>query len=68
MNTENVQFTAGLAGFVVLFVVGLVIWALGRDMNRRLRRMRFREEQAGGSAVDREGRGDVVTDESSDSR
>ncbi|MGB3827315.1 MAG: hypothetical protein WA962_00930 [Ornithinimicrobium sp.] len=43
MNVSNVQYTAGLGGFLVLFGLGLVLWFLGRDLTRRLRRMRQRE-------------------------
>lgn len=44
MNTTGVEITAGLGGFLVLFGLGLVLWLLGRDLSRRLRRMRLREE------------------------
>lgn len=44
MNVSNVEITAGLGGFLVLFGMGLVVWFLGRDLSRRLRRMRQREE------------------------
>ncbi|MGC1208637.1 MAG: hypothetical protein WA880_11840 [Ornithinimicrobium sp.] len=43
MNVSNVQYTAGLGGFLVLFGLGLMLWFLGRDLSRRLRRMRQRE-------------------------
>lgn len=42
---ENVSVTAGLAGFVVVFVLALVLWLLMRNMNGRLRGMRYREER-----------------------
>lgn len=44
MGSTNVQVTAGLGGFLVLFLVGLAVWFLARDMTRRLRRMRRREK------------------------
>ncbi len=44
MNVSNVEITAGLGGFLVLFGMGLMVWFLGRDLSRRLRRMRQREE------------------------
>ena len=44
MNVSSVEITAGLGGFLVLFGMGLVVWFLGRDLSRRLRRMRQREE------------------------
>ncbi|CAN5479066.1 hypothetical protein BH23ACT6_BH23ACT6_01670 [soil metagenome] len=43
MNISSVEVTAGLGGFLVLFVLGLVVWVLGRDLSRRLRRMRQAE-------------------------
>lgn len=45
MNVSNVEITAGLGGFLVLFGLALVVWFLGRDLSRRLRRMRHREAQ-----------------------
>ncbi len=45
MNTTSVEVTAGMGGFLVLFGLMIVIWLLGRDMTRRLRRMRLAEEK-----------------------
>lgn len=45
MNTSNVEITAGLGGFLVLFGLALALWLLGRDLSRRLRGIRHREEQ-----------------------
>lgn len=45
MNETGVEITAGLGGFLVLFALGLALWLLGRDLTRRLRRMRLREEE-----------------------
>ncbi|GAA1137356.1 hypothetical protein [Ornithinicoccus hortensis] len=44
MNPTGVEITAGLGGFLVLFGLGLALWFLGRDLSRRLRRSRQREE------------------------
>lgn len=44
MSTTSVEVTAGLGGFLVLFGLALAIWFLARDLSRRLRRMRQREE------------------------
>lgn len=44
MNVSSVEITAGLGGFLVLFGMALVVWFLGRDLSRRLRGMRQREE------------------------
>lgn len=43
MNISNVEITAGLGGFLVVFALGLVVWFIGRDLSRRLRRMRAAE-------------------------
>jgi len=43
VNPSDVQITAGLGGFLVLFGLALVVWFLGRDLSRRLRRMRHAE-------------------------
>ncbi|GAA1175696.1 hypothetical protein GCM10009584_16400 [Ornithinimicrobium humiphilum] len=45
MNTTSVAVTAGMGGFLVLFGLMLAVWFLGRDMTRRLRRMRLVEER-----------------------
>ncbi|MFB9731054.1 hypothetical protein [Ornithinimicrobium kibberense] len=45
MNTTSVEITAGMGGFLVLFGLMIAIWLLGRDLTRRLRRMRLREEE-----------------------
>ena len=44
MNSTGVQITAGLGGFLVLFGLCLAVWFLGRDLTRRLRRMRRAED------------------------
>jgi len=43
VNPSDVEVTAGLGGFLVLFGLALVVWFLGRDLSRRLRRMRHAE-------------------------
>jgi hypothetical protein len=37
--------TPGLWGFLVVFVLAVVVWLLMRNMTGRLRRLRFREEE-----------------------
>jgi hypothetical protein len=44
VNSGTTAVTAGLGGFLVLFGLALAVWFLGRDLTRRLRRMRLREE------------------------
>lgn len=58
MSTTGVQITAGLGGFLVLFGLALAVWFLGRDLTRRLRRMRQREtlrQQGPGGTPERGG-------------
>jgi hypothetical protein len=43
VSNASVEITAGLGGFLVLFGLALVVWFLGRDLTRRLRRMRQQE-------------------------
>jgi hypothetical protein len=43
VSNTSVEITAGLGGFLVLFGLALVVWFLGRDLSRRLRRMRQQE-------------------------
>ncbi len=45
MDDESVTVTAGLAGFIVFFCLAVALWLLLRNMNARLRRMRYRWEQ-----------------------
>lgn len=45
MSSTSVEITAGLGGFLVLFGLMLAVWFLGRDMTKRLRRMRLAEDE-----------------------
>lgn len=45
MNNTGVEITAGLGGFLVVFALGLTVWLLSRDLSKRLRRMRLREQE-----------------------
>lgn len=45
MNSTGVEITAGLGGFLVVFALFVAVFLLGRDLTRRLRRMRLREEE-----------------------
>jgi hypothetical protein len=45
MNAESVDVTAGLGGFLAFFLLALALYFLMRNMNARLRRMSYREEQ-----------------------
>jgi len=45
MGDVSTRVTPGLGGFLAFFVLALVLWLLMRNMNARLRRMRYRNEQ-----------------------
>src|SRR5674476_1346275 len=45
MNLESVDVTAGLGGFLAFFLLAVALYFLMRNMNVRLRRMAYREEQ-----------------------
>jgi hypothetical protein len=45
MNPETVDVTAGLGGFLAFFLLAVALYFLMRNMNGRLRRMAYREEQ-----------------------
>ena len=58
MDPESVAVTAGLGGFVSFFLLAVALYFLMRNMNARMRRMAYREEQeaklaAGGSGSGR---------------
>ena len=50
MNPEGVDVTAGVGGFLAFFLLALALYFLMRNMNARLRRMAYREEQEAKSA------------------
>ena len=45
MNAESVDVTAGLEGFLAFFLLAVALYFLMRNMNARMRRMAYREEQ-----------------------
>ena len=45
MNPESVDVTAGLGGFLAFFLLAVALYFLMRNMNTRLRRLAYREEQ-----------------------
>lgn len=44
MGGANQSISAGLGGFLALFVLAVVLWLLMRNMSGRLRNVRFDEE------------------------
>ena len=52
MNAESVDVTAGLGGFLAFFLLALALYFLMRNMNARLRRMSYREEQEAKAAAE----------------
>ena len=45
MDPESVAVTAGLGGFLSFFLLAVALYFLMRNMNARMRRMAYREEQ-----------------------
>ena len=41
----NLPIGPGVWGFIALFVLALALWLLVRNMNSRLRRMAYREQE-----------------------
>ena len=76
MNTPSTSVSPGLGGFLAFFVLALALWLLMRNMNARLRRMRFREEDEArrqgtletprGGAAGATGDDEVADDEAAD--
>ena len=50
MDPVSVDITAGLGGFVSFFLLAVALYFLMRNMNARMRRMAYREEQEGKAA------------------
>jgi len=64
MDAESVDVTAGLGGFLAFFLLAVALYFLMRNMNARMRRMAYREEQEAKAAEQArgatgEGAGDV---------
>jgi hypothetical protein len=45
VNTPSTSVSPGLGGFLAFFLLALALWLLMRNMNKRVRRMTYREEQ-----------------------
>ena len=52
MDPESVDVTAGLEGFLAFFLLAVALYLLMRNMNGRMRRMAYREEQAAKERAD----------------
>lgn len=44
MNATNQSMSAGIGAFIAFFVLALALWLLIRNMNVRLRNMRYQRE------------------------
>ena len=51
MSPESVDVTAGLGGFLAFFLLAVALYFLMRNMNARMRRMAYREEQEAQAAA-----------------
>jgi hypothetical protein len=45
VNTPSTSVSPGLGGFLAFFLLAIAPWLLMRNMNKRVRRMAYREEQ-----------------------
>jgi hypothetical protein len=54
MDPESVDVTAGLEGFLAFFLLAVALYLLMRNMNARMRRMAYREEQEAKAAQEKE--------------
>jgi hypothetical protein len=45
VNTPSTSVSPGLGGFIAFFLLAIALWLLMRNMNKRVRRMSYREEQ-----------------------
>ena len=52
MSPESVDVTAGLGGFLAFFLLAVALYFLMRNMNARLRRMSYRQEQEAKAAAE----------------
>lgn len=52
MDPESVDVTAGLEGFLAFFLLAVALYLLMRNMNARMQRMAYREEQAAKERAD----------------
>ncbi len=59
MNTPSTSVSPGLGGFLAFFLLAIALWRLMRHMNKRMRRMTYREEQ---EAAARAKRGEAPAD------
>jgi len=53
MDPESVDVTAGLGGFLAFFLLAVALYFLMRNMNARMRRMAYREEQEAKAAQEK---------------
>lgn len=67
MDPESVDVTAGLEGFLAFFLLAVALYLLMRNMNARMRRMAYREEQEAEAAADDSGPDDSGPDASDSS-
>ena len=53
MNTPSTSVGPGLGGFIAFFLLAIALWLLMRNMNKRMRRMTYREEQEAAARAER---------------
>jgi hypothetical protein len=55
VNTPSTSVSPGLGGFLAFFLLAVALWLLMRNMNKRMRRMTYREQQEAALKARREG-------------
>ena len=62
MDTPSTSIGPGLGAFIAFFVLAVVLWLLMRNLNGRMRRMAYKEQQRVAELEAREAERDAATD------
>ena len=61
MDTPSSSIGPGLGAFIAFFVLAVVLWLLMRNMNSRMRRMAYKEQQRVADVEAKEARREAAT-------
>ena len=61
MDTPSTSIGPGLGAFIAFFVLAVVLWLLMRNLNSRMRRMAYKEQQRVAELEVREAEREVAT-------
>ena len=62
MDTPSTSIGPGLGAFIAFFVLAVVLWLLMRNLNGRMRRMAYKEQQRVAELEAREAEREAATD------